>query len=578
MTIRRRQFLASPFLITPALSQARARPNVLLIMTDDQGYGDNAYNGNPLLRTPVLDRLASQSVRFRRFYVSSVCAPTRASLLTGRYHLRTGVWGVTGGRETMRSEEVTIAEALKAAGYRTGLVGKWHLGEHYPCVPHNQGFDEFTGFRLGHWNRYLDPPLERNGKAFQAKGYISDVFTDEAIAFIDRSESEPFFLYLAYNAPHSPYIVPDRDYDRFEGKGLSVPVASTYAMVENLDRNLGRLLSHLDQTGLADNTIVLFLCDNGPAGETRFNAGLRGKKASVYEGGIRSPLWVRWPSVLKPKDVDGAAAHIDVYPTLLSLCKVSRPAGPAIDGVDLAAAMTGSEKIPERMLFSHNAGNRERSPYPGAVRESRWSLINGKELYDLAQDPGEQKDVAATNPEVTSRLRKAYEQWFNEAAEQCGFEQPAIPVGHAEENPVWLPATRAEFGADLKYFGEHGYAHDWITGWSKASSVEWDVDVVREGVYQVQVLYLSEPEGVGTLLTVQAGAKQASARIASATDNEPIPTGLRQVSPHYLEFRWKELMLGEIALRQAKQRLQLTAAGNQISGLRGVKRLVLRRV
>ena len=468
MTMLRRNFLASPFLASAAKSQSsRAkRPNVLLIMTDDQGYGDNAFNGNPILRTPSLDKLARESVRLSRFYVSPLCAPTRSSLLTGRYHLRTGVWGVTGGRETMRADEMTIAEALKGAGYRTGLVGKWHLGEHYPCVPHSQGFDEFVGFRLGHWNRYIDPPLERNGKPIETKGYISDVFTDEAIAFIDRRQSDPFFLYLAYNAPHSPYIVPDQYYDRFEGKGLTVPVASTYAMVENLDRNIGRILAHLDKTGLANDTIVVFLCDNGPTGGPRFNAGLRATKGTVYEGGVRSPLWVRWTRRLTPKVIDATAAHIDIYPTLLDLCGVPRPAGPAIDGVSLAPAITGPAKVPERMLFFHNAGNRIRSPFPGAVREGRWSLVNGKELYDLEKDPAEQNDVASANPEVTTRLRSAYQKWFDEAAEQCGFRQPAIPVGHAEENPVWLPATRAKLNGGLKYFGVHGYAHDWATGWS----------------------------------------------------------------------------------------------------------------
>lgn len=580
MTVSRRNFLASPLLTSAAMSQSNRskRSNVLLIMTDDQGYGDNAFNGNPLLRTPSLDKLARESVRFNRFYVSPLCAPTRASLLTGRYHLRTGVWGVTGGRETMREGEVTIAEALKGAGYRTGLVGKWHLGEHYPCVPHKQGFEEFVGFRLGHWNRYIDPPLERNGKPIETKGYVSDVFTDEAIGFIDRHKSEPFFLYLAYNAPHSPYIVPDKYYDRFEGKGLSVPVASTYAMVENLDSNIGRILSHLDRTGLANDTIVLFMCDNGPTGGARFNAGLRATKGTVYEGGVRSPLWMRWPRRLAPKEVQGPAAHIDVYPTLLDLCNVPRPAGPAIDGVSLAPAMTGPAKIAERMLFFHNAGNRIRSPFPGAVREGRWCLINGKELYDLEKDPGEQNDVAGSNPEVASRLRVAYQSWFDEVAAQCGFEQPVIPIGYAEENPVWLPATRATLTGGLKYFGQHGYAHDWATGWSATASAEWDVDVVREGTYEVQALYLSEPAGVGARLALQAGAAQASAPVVDATNNDPLPTGLRQVSPHYLEFSWKHLVLGKVALQKGKQSLRLTASGEQASGIRGVKRLVLQRV
>lgn len=578
MRLRRRDFLAASLVTGAARSQSRRRPNVLLILTDDQGYGDNSATGNTIVKTPVLEKLAGESVRFTRFYVSPVCAPTRSSLLTGRYHLRTGVWGVTGGRETMRTDEVTVAEALKKAGYRTGLTGKWHLGEHFPHVPHNQGFDEFTGFRLGHWNRYLDPPLERNGKPFAAKGYISDVLTDEAIGFIDRHRSEPFFLYLAYNAPHSPYIVPDRFYDRFEGKGLTVPVASVYAMVENLDGNIGRILSHLEKSGLSQDTIVVFLCDNGPTGGVRFNAGLRAQKASVYEGGVRSPLWVRWQGRLTPKDVDGPAAHIDLYPTLMELCGVPRPPGPPIDGVSLAASMTGSTPVPDRMLFFHNAGNRIRSPYPGAVRNRRWSLVNGKELYDLANDKGEQADVSASHPEVAEKLRAAYQSWFEEAAGQCGFAQPVIPVGYAEENPVVLPATRAKLAGGLKYFGDHGYAHDWATGWSSSGTMEWDVDVVREGAYEAQVLYLSKPEGVGAALTFSAANASTSAKLLVATKNEPLPTGLRQVSPHYLEFPWQTLTVGRLRLAKGSQTLRLTAGGEQAAGVHGIKQILLRKL
>ena len=239
--------------LTPrAARPAARRPNVVLVMTDDQGYGDLSCHGNPHLRTPNIDAFAKQSVEFNRFYVSPVCAPTRSSLLTGRYNLRCGVYGVTTGFETMRTEEVTLAEALRGAGYRTALFGKWHLGEHYPYVPHAQGFDEFVGFRTGHWLNYFDPPLERNGKPIRGRGFITDVFTDEATAFMERNRERPFFLYLAYNAPHSPFQVPDRYYERFRNnKELAPETAVVYGMVENLDENIGRLLRRVDELELA---------------------------------------------------------------------------------------------------------------------------------------------------------------------------------------------------------------------------------------------------------------------------------------------------------------------------------------
>ncbi|MBY0374318.1 MAG: arylsulfatase, partial [Bryobacteraceae bacterium] len=429
--LSRRDLLFAATATTTALAQPPKpkRPNVLLILTDDQGAGDFSSANNPLLKTPTLDSLAQQSVRFTRFTVSPVCAPTRASLLTGRYHLRTGVWGVTAGRETMSTSEVTLGNAFQSAGYRTALVGKWHLGEHYPHVPHARGFDQFTGFRTGHWNRYFDPPLERNGQPFRTKGYIADILTDQAIAFLDQKSPDPFFLYLAYNPPHSPYIVSDEYWNRFEGKIDDPELRSIYAMVENLDSNIGRLLAHLDKTQLSNDTIVLFLCDNGPQSD-RFNLNLRGRKSSVYEGGTRSPLWIRWPKQLEPHSVDRIAAHIDLYPTLLELCQVKAPAGPPIDGRSLVPLLKSTEAAatwPDRAIFSHQAGNRQAAPFPGSVRTQRWSLVNGKELYDLEADPSQRKEVSADHPAVVKDLRARYDAWFADVIKGCSFAAPRIP-------------------------------------------------------------------------------------------------------------------------------------------------------
>jgi arylsulfatase A len=441
-----------------------APPNVLLIITDDQGYGDFSAHGNPHLKTPNLDQLGRESIQFDRFFVSPVCAPTRAALLTGRYDLRTGVWGVTGGRETMRREEVTLADALRAAGYRTGLIGKWHNGSHYPYSPRGRGFDEFFGFAHGHWNDYFDTELQRNGKRVKTRGYISDVLTDEAIKFVEQNRRRPFFLMLAYNAPHTPYQVPDRYFDHFKGMGLNDGLACIYGMCANLDDNIGRLLKRLDQLALADNTLVLFLTDNG-ANSARFNAGMRGYKGSVHEGGTRVPLFVRWPARFKtPHRVETIAAHIDLFPTILELCNAPQPRSLPLDGRSLVPLLDGnSAGWPERILFTHRTrGANPPEVTRGAARNQRYRLVTegtGYQLYDLGADPGQRKDVAKDHPEIVQELSRAYESWFADVTKD-GFGRLPIPIGHPEQRVVQLPAAEAILEGGVRFFGGNGYAHD----------------------------------------------------------------------------------------------------------------------
>lgn len=321
-------------LLTPALSGAD-KPNVLLIMTDDQGWGDIGSHDNPHIRTPVLDRLATDGARFERFFVSPVCAPTRASLMTGRYHLRTGTHGVTRGEENMRADEVTVAEAFHAAGYATGCFGKWHNGRHYPMHPNGQGFDAFVGFCAGHWNNYFSTDLEHNGDVFRSEGYIADALTDYAVRFMEKHQKEPFFCYVPYNTPHSPWQVEEEYFDRYDNKGLDPKAHCAYAMCENIDHNVGRLLKTLERLDLDENTIVLFLTDNGP-NSNRFNGGMKGRKGSAHEGGVRVPLFVRWPGKIEPgTTVRKNAMHIDLFPTLVDLCEIDMPRTKPIDGRSL---------------------------------------------------------------------------------------------------------------------------------------------------------------------------------------------------------------------------------------------------
>lgn len=401
------------------------RPNVLMIITDDQGYGDLSIHGNPYIETPVLDKLGEESVRFDRFYVSSVCAPGRASILTGRYNLRTGTHGVTRNMEAMRPEEVSLPEAFRTVGYRTACIGKWHNGIQYPYNPDGQGFDEFFGFTGGHINDYFDATLLRGTKAVKTNGYITDVLTDEAIKFMRNHKDSPFFCYLSYNAPHGPWQVPDKYYDKFKNQGFDARVSSIWGMCENIDDNVGRIIHFLKQQEIYDNTVVVFLTDNGATQTVKiFNAGMRGGKTSVHEGGTRVPLFVHYPEAnWQPKVVKELTAHIDLYPTLLDICNILPPDGPPLDGVNLRPLLESkADGWEDRILFTHNPID-ETNRYPGAVRTPKYRLLRkipgpqaGSaavnrdslalpwELYDMENDPAENNNIADREPEIVSSL------------------------------------------------------------------------------------------------------------------------------------------------------------------------------
>ncbi len=560
------------------LHAAERKPNVLLVITDDQGWGDIRSHGNDKLDTPVLDKLAADGTRFDRFFVSPVCAPTRASLLTGRYHPRTGVHGVTRGWETMRSEEVTLAEVLKEAGYATGIFGKWHNGAHYPYHPNGQGFDEFLGFCAGHWNNYFDTTLEHNRQPVKTKGYISDVLTDAALGFIDKHRERPFLCYLAYNAPHSPFQVPDRYFQKYKDRGLDNPTACVYGMVENIDDNLGRLFKKLDDLKLTNDTIVIFLTDNGPNGN-RFNGGMLGRKGSIHEGGIRVPLFLRWPGHLKSGlTASQIAAHIDLLPTILELCQVPAPKARPIDGVSLAPLLQGkTEGWPDRMLFMHQARQGQVEPAPGSVRTQQWRLANtgkGWELYDMLADPGQKKNVAGEHPEVVAKLRKAYEDWFKDVT-QAGFERPPIPVGHDQAKLVELPAPECYLKGAVKYKGGPGYAHDWVTNWQSTDDViSWKIDVVKAAKYEVTLLYTCPKENLGAKVRVEVGSQSVEAVVERAHDPQPLPSPDRVPRGEVYEKEWAPLSLGALGLPKGRTRLSvqaLTVPGKAVVDLKAVR-------
>jgi arylsulfatase/arylsulfatase A len=489
------------------------RPNVVLVLTDDQSYGDFGLTGNPVLETPHMDSLAESGAFMDAFYVTPLCSPTRASILTGRYNYRTRAIHVRQGRAMLAPDEVTLAELLGAAGYRTAIFGKWHLGENHPMRPIDQGFDEslvHLGARLGSGDGpdvYTDPVLRHNGTWVEREGYATEIFFDAAMAWIEERAraQESFFVFLPTNVPHRPHTdVPAEEYARYRellqrrdidfdvegGHPLEEPAdsvldewARVYAMLADLDAHLGRLLAKLDELELARDTIVVYLSDNGGI-PVRYSGGFRGRKANVYEGGIRTPLLVRWPAgIPEPLRTDRIGAHVDLLPTVLDACGVPVPEGLELDGTSLLPLLTGAvsaDEWPDRELFfqSMDADVPERY-FNVAVRGQRWKLVNGLErgeelpaqprfeLFDLEADPFGRVDVAAAHPEVVAELRAAYDAWFDDvgSSRRDAFEPPRIHLGTPHENPVLLSSvTRRE---------DPGH---------------WEVHVAEEGEYAVEVL------------------------------------------------------------------------------------------
>jgi len=595
----RREFLRSTGLLAAGGVVGRASPrpargpNILLILTDDQGWGDIRSHGNEVIDTPTLDRLADEGARFDRFFVSPVCAPTRAALLTGRDHLRTGTSWVTHGREVMRASEVTIAESLRQAGYATGCFGKWHNGAHYPHHPNGQGFEEFIGFCGGHWNNYFDPRLERNGEPIRARGYITDVFTDAALAFMEHHRSERFFCYVPFNAPHFPCQLPDRYFNKYRARGCDPTLASVYGMVESIDDNVGRLLTKLDELGIAKDTVVLFITDNGPNTQ-RYNGGMRGAKGSVYEGGVRVPCFVRWPGHIAPgTTVEPITAHIDVLPTLLELCEAKRPTSPPIDGVSLVPLLFGKKRdtipiadvgnwygvplFPDRRLFTHQARNDGVFEAPGSVRTQRYRIVHTderNELYDMLADPGQQTDIAAQHPDLVRDLAAAYDAWFADATKD-GFKRIPIPVGYPQAPRVELPAPEAYFEGALGFRGRIGWANDWLTGWTSTSDrVWWNLNIVREGRYEITLQYVCPEACVGSRVAVEIGGETLEATISHPHDPPPLPNHDRTGDAAYDEKEWAPLSLGTVHLKPGEARLTVRAthvAGTEAMELRAAE-------
>jgi arylsulfatase/arylsulfatase A len=547
-----------------AHAQTASRPNVILIMTDDHGYGDLGVHGNPIIRTPNIDGLAKKSAVLTSFYVSPVCTPTRACLMTGRYNYRTRAIDTFRGRAMMDTAETTVAELLKGAGYATGIFGKWHLGDCYPMRPIDQGYVMSLVHRgggigqpsdpPGFEGKYTDPMLFRNGQPEATKGYCTDVYFREAMKWAGEmhGQNKPFFVYLPTNCPHGPFddVTPD-EYAYYKQQGISADKfpqspgneipramnadtqARVYAMIDNIDQNVGRLLKWLDAEKLADNTLVIFMTDNGRA-TPGYNAGLRGNKGMVYDGGIKSPFFACWPGKLQPGVAsDRIAMHIDITPTILEVCGVAKPADLKLDGRSIWPLLTRqAANWSERTLFSQSHRGDEPVLYHNmAARNQRWKLVSATgfggeklppggpkfELFDMQSDPYEQHDVAAEHPEIVSQLKSQYEAWFTDfgSTRRDNYAPPRIIVGTPHEKTTVL--TRQEWRG---------------AAWGPNDEGNWLVDISNSGPANVKLIVA--PADAERTIHLKIGSLNESATLAAkATEHtfrgQSLPRGNQTV-------------------------------------------------
>ena len=546
---------------------AADQPNVIVILTDDQGWGDLSVNGNIAIETPHIDRLAKNGARFQHFYVSPVCSPTRAEFLTGRHHVRCGVYSTSEGGERVNSDEMMIGEVFKKAGYRTGAFGKWHSGMQYPYHPNARGFDEFYGFCSGHWGNYFSPMLEHNGQLVQGEGFIIDDLTNHVIEFIEGEHTSPFFIYLPYNTPHSPMQVPDRWWNKFKNKELTQEhskkknekidhTRAALAMCENIDWNVGRLLSKLRELRLEEDTIVVYFSDNGPNG-SRWNDGLRGRKGSTDEGGVRSPLVISWPGVIKAGTVvTQICSAMDLMPTLAELSDVKVVSTKPIDGMSIAPALL-DEKVswPDRTLVHHW---KERV----SVRTQRFRLDYEGRLYDMDKDPGQQVELNDSQPEVAAALQEKADEFRRDMLSEYGkpFDGRPFVIGYEGARLTQVPARDGIGHGNIKRsnrFPNDSFFENWTT---VDDFISWECEVGATGRYRAEIFYTCPKEDVGS--TIELVFRESSLIGKITVPHNPPLAGMendrfKRMESYVKDFR--RMTFGEIQLEEGQGTLMLRA-------------------
>jgi arylsulfatase A-like enzyme len=594
----RRLVLLGTLLVTAALAPAKA-PNVVVLLADDAGWGDYSFNGNRQIATPHIDGIAKEGAHFDRFFVQPVCSPTRSEFLTGRYHRRLGVYGVSTGQERMNPDEKTVADSFKGAGYVTGLFGKWHNGSQWPYHPLARGFDTFWGYTSGHWGEYFDAPLEHNGVMKTSKGYIVDVLTDKALQFIERNQSKPFLCFVPFTTPHSPWSAPAADWARFKDKPITQTATNAQAekpdetrcalaMVENQDRNVGRILAKLKELNLEEDTIVVYFSDNGPNGH-RWTGGMKGTKGTTDEGGVRSPLFIRWPGkIAAGTQVKPIAGAIDLASTLEALAGVKRIGDRPRDGRDLSPLLkTGLDADwAPRQIFNTWGSN-------VSVRTQTHRLDGAGNLFDMVADPGQTTPIQSKEPGLAKELAVAVAAWRKE----MGIAAPAggkgkgkggngpgnavdprpIHVGYREFPTTMLPARDGEPRGGLRRSAAAPNS-SYFVNWTKPEDAAvWNVEVITAGTYVVTLDYACPADAVGTPLEFSFEGTLLKGRIAEAFDSPLKPEQDTLPRPHgesvMRDFR--TMTLGEVRLEPGKGELKLRAPEVRGKGVMDLRRVTL---
>jgi arylsulfatase A-like enzyme len=568
----------------PVIAQ-RKKPNIVIIISDDQGWGDLSMNGNTNLRTPNIDKISRNGATFSHFYVSPVCSPTRGELLTGRYHPRLGIYSTSEGGERLNLDETTIAQVFRKAGYATAAFGKWHNGMQYPYHPNARGFDEFYGFCSGHWGNYFSPLLEHNGRIVQGTGFITDDLTDKALDFIQKNKDVPFMLYLPYNTPHSPMQVPDKEWDEFKNKTLSnVADARTgpenidftraaLALTENIDGNVGRIQDRLKQLNLDRETILIYLSDNGP-NSSRWNGGLKGRKGSTDEGGVKSPLVMQWPGKIPAGlQIRNIAGAIDLLPTLADLANINHHVGKPLDGKSLRPLLLqSSDEWPDRMLFSHWNGKI-------AVRKQQYMMDHEGQLFDLDVDPGQRSDISSKNPALTKALSDSVADWKRDAWKGVEQDSRPFPVGHSDFKYTQLPARDGKPHGGIKRSNKHPNS-SYFTNYSKVEDyISWDIDVLAAGDFAVQVYYTCAPEETGSSLKLKFGTDELDFKVTEANHSEALNQKYDRVErEESYEKDFKAMEAGVIHLEKGRGTLILQPTSVSKSNAMDFRLIMLTRI
>jgi arylsulfatase A-like enzyme len=501
----------------------QAPPNIVVILTDDQGWGDLSVQGNIDLSTPHIDNLSRNGVTFDRFFVCPVCAPTRAEFLTGRYAARGGVFGVSEGAERLDLDETTIADLFKSAGYATAAYGKWHNGMQAPYHPNTRGFEDYYGFCSGHWGNYFDPMLEHNGKPVKGEGFIIDDLTNHGLDFMEQNKSNPFFLYLPFNTPHSPMQVPDTFFETFEGAELQMPLnkesssiqktRAALAMCENVDWNVGRVVAKLEELDLLENTIILYFSDNGPNGH-RWNGEMKGIKGSTDEGGVRSPTFIQWKGTLEAgKKITEIAAAIDLLPTLTDLAGISFEPEKKLDGKSLKPLLLDHRVEWEERSIVHHWGTKT------SVRNQNFRLDQKDQLFHMTVDPNQTTDVTDQFPQVYKQLKSVKEGYITNVLGELNREmQRPITIGYKEATYTQVPARDGRPHGGIERSNKYPNC-SFFTNWtSEADKITWEVDILEEADYEIELFYTCPDHSVGTEFEFTLGDAKLAGKISKGHD------------------------------------------------------------